>query len=123
MRRLNKHHYLKILEYLQRDAEIIARKFKLREFTLHVERPNVRNRYGVCYDDGTIRIRFHDLRSGKTLRYSSLIDTLCHELAHLRYFNHGERFQRLYKRMLEFARTQGIYRPHIPPKQLTLEFF
>jgi hypothetical protein len=39
------------------------------------------------------------------------VDTLCHELAHLKHFNHGVRFQAFYRRMLEYARRQGIYRP------------
>jgi hypothetical protein len=40
-----------------------------------------------------------------------MVDTLCHELAHLRHFNHGQRFWQLYRRILAYARRQGIYRP------------
>jgi len=111
--------YLKkmLMDRLQQDADFLAKAFHLKPFQLFPERANVRNRYGVCYSDGVIKIRLNDLRSGKPLRYSSLIDTLCHELAHLRYMNHGERFQRLYKRILEHARKHGIYRPYLPPRQ------
>jgi hypothetical protein len=39
------------------------------------------------------------------------VNTLCHELAHLRHFNHGLRFRRLYFEILEYARDRAIYRP------------
>ena len=71
----------------------------------------MRRRLGVCYADGTIRIRLFHARTGQPLKYSSLVDTLCHELAHLRHFNHGRHFQALYRRILEHARHAGIYRP------------
>lgn len=71
----------------------------------------MRRRLGVCYSDGTIRIRLFHARTGRPLVYSSLVDTLCHELAHLRHFNHGRRFQALYRRILEHARRARIYQP------------
>jgi hypothetical protein len=49
--------------------------------------------------------------TGRALRYSSLVSTLCHELAHLRHFHHGPEFQDLYQRLLAWARREGIYRP------------
>jgi hypothetical protein len=36
---------------------------------------------------------------------------LCHELAHLRYFDHGPHFKSFYLRILEWSREQKIYRP------------
>jgi hypothetical protein len=36
---------------------------------------------------------------------------LCHELAHLKHFDHGYGFQGFYASVLEYARDQGIYRP------------
>jgi hypothetical protein len=96
---------------LEEDARRIARVFGLRYRTIEPERPHVRRRLGVCYADGTIRIRLFHARTGQPLKYSSLVDTLCHELAHLRHFNHGRRFQALYRRILEHARAAGIYRP------------
>jgi hypothetical protein len=71
----------------------------------------VKRRLGVCFRDGTIRIRLFHARTGRPLKYSSLVDTLCHELAHLRHFNHGKRFQAFYRRILEHARRERIYRP------------
>lgn len=96
---------------LNRDAAHIARHFGLRFRVVEAERAGVKRRYGVCYDDGTIRIRLLHARTGAPLRYSSLADTLCHELAHLRYWNHDARFRAYHRRLLAFARRAGIYRP------------
>ena len=49
--------------------------------------------------------------TGKALKYSSLINTVCHELAHLRHFNHGPRFKAFYFQILDHARREGISRP------------
>lgn len=100
-----------LVERLNRDALSIARRFGLRFRSIEAERANVKRRYGVCYADGTIRIRLRHAKSGEPLKYSSLVNTLCHELAHLRHFNHGRRFQALYRQILEHARRAGIYRP------------
>src|SRR5574338_518382 len=104
-----------LIERLNRDAERIARRF------------------GVCFADGRIRIRLRHVSTGRSLKYSSLVNTLCHELAHLRHFNHGPRFRRLYFEILEYARDRGIYRPgaqleavlvaaepHVPVRRPTL---
>jgi len=74
----------------------------------------VKRRYGVCFSDGEIRIRLRHARTGEPLKYSSLVNTLCHELAHLRHFHHGERFKSFYLELLAWARFEGIYRPDRP---------
>ena len=56
-------------------------------------------------------MRFVHARTGRALKYSALIDTVVHELAHLRYMDHGPRWEALYRRMLEWCRKQGIYQP------------
>ena len=71
----------------------------------------MKRRYGICYADGRIRIRLHQVRGSDVLKYSVMVDTLCHELAHLRHFNHGRRFWQFYRRILAYAARQGIYRP------------
>ena len=100
-----------LLERLNRDAERIAAAFGLRYRAIEAERAHVKRRYGVCYSDGTIRIRLRHATSDRPLKYSSLISTLCHELAHLRHFHHGPSFRRYNARILAWARTHGIYRP------------
>ncbi len=96
---------------LRGDAARIAARFELRYRAIEAERPGVRGHYGMCYSDGTIRIRLRHATTGRSLKYSSLVSTLCHELAHLRHFNHGVRFQAFYQKILEWARDEGIYRP------------
>jgi len=96
---------------LNRDAVAIALRFGLRYRAIEPERPQVKRRYGVCYADGTIRIRLAHARSGSPLRYSSLVATLCHELAHLRHFDHGPRFRAFNQKLLAWARSKGIYQP------------
>jgi predicted metal-dependent hydrolase len=100
-----------LLERLRYDAQHLAAEFGLPLRALDAERPQVRRRYGICYSDGSIRIRLRHAKTRRLLRYSALIDTLCHELAHLEHFNHGPRFHALYRRILERARLRGIYRP------------
>jgi len=100
-----------LIERLNRDGERIAARFGLAYRVIEAERANVKRRYGVCYSDGTIRIRLRHASTGRALKYSSLVSTLCHELAHLRHFNHGPRFRSFYLVLLEYARNEGIYRP------------
>ncbi len=101
----------------------LAAEFDLRWRALLAERDGVTDWYGVCYDDGEIRIRLRHARTGRMLKESSLVDTLCHELAHLRHMDHSIRFRRLYRSILDRARERGIYRPGpeaSAPRQLAL---
>lgn len=100
-----------LMRSLRRDADRICQRFALRYRSLDPERANVKSRYGICYDDGSIKIRLRHVSTGEPLKYSSLVNTLCHELAHLEHFNHGPHFQVFYARMLAWARQEGIYRP------------
>ena len=100
-----------LVRRLTLDAQRIAAHFGLHYRQIEAERANVTSRYGICYSDGTIRVRLRHAVTGRPLKYSSLVNTLCHELAHLRHFNHGPRFKVFYLQILEWARGQGIYRP------------
>ncbi len=100
-----------LVRRLNRDAAFIAEHFGLRYRSIEAERANVKNRYGICYSDGTIKIRLRHVGTGQPLKYSSLVSTLCHELAHLRHFHHGPSFRSFYAELLGFARECGIYRP------------
>ena len=110
-----------LMERLNADAQRIAQRFGLRYKEIAAERANVKRRYGVCYADGSIRIRLRHTLTGRSLKYSSLVNTLCHELAHLRHFNHGLRFRAFYGELLDYARREGIYRPGRMPPNLEPE--
>jgi len=96
---------------LRRWGAELGPEFGLHCTSLEAEQDGVTDWYGVCYEDGVIRIRLRHARTGRLLKPSSLVDTLCHELAHLRHLDHGTRFRRLYRRILDEARRRGIYRP------------
>jgi predicted metal-dependent hydrolase len=96
---------------LRADAARIADHFGLNYTAVEAENARVKRRYGSCHSDGRIKIRLNHVRTGRPLKYSSMIATLCHELAHLKHFDHGIRFQILYEKILRWARGQGIYRP------------
>jgi hypothetical protein len=99
------------IERLRRHAALLSSAFNLPLHSIEPESERVRRRYGICYADGRIRIRLHQLRSTEVLKYSVMVDTLCHELAHLRHFNHGQRFWKFYRHIRAYAERQGIYRP------------
>jgi predicted metal-dependent hydrolase len=109
-----------LIERLNLDAERLARRFGLRYRSITAERAGVRSRYGVCFADGAIKIRLRHATTGRALKYSSLVNTLCHELAHLRHFNHGPRFKAFYFEILDHARALEIYRPGGPPAEAPL---
>jgi predicted metal-dependent hydrolase len=109
-----------ILERLERDARELAGHFRLPLTRIAKEDARVKRRYGSCDDKGVIRIRLRNCRNGNPLKYSSLVATLCHEMAHLVYMNHGLRFQGFYARILSYARENRIYRPRaVPPRGKT----
>jgi hypothetical protein len=95
---------------LREIAEIVGAPFELRAKSITVERTDA-GHYGICYDDGRIKIRLRHATTGRMLRESSLVNTVCHELAHLEHMNHGDEFKALFARVLEFARDRGIYKP------------
>ena len=114
---------LEVLQKLRNWGTELGEAFNLRYTSLEAEQPDITEWYGVCYEDGVIRIRLRHARTRKLLKESSLVDTLCHELAHLRYLDHGSRWEKLYRRILERARVSGIYRPgpgEVRPRQALL---
>jgi predicted metal-dependent hydrolase len=102
-----------LLRRLVADAHVLAAAHGLAFRAIGKTRRDARL-YGTCDVDGEIRIRLRSRTTGGFLRYSSLVATLCHELAHLRHFNHGPHFVRLYRALLETARARGLYRPASP---------
>lgn len=105
-----RHEEQALLERLRRDGHAIGEPFDLRFRSLRRTRSDARI-YGCCDSEGNIRIRLRSRATGEFLKYSSLLATLCHELAHLRHFDHGTDFARLYRQLLDHARVLGLYRP------------
>ena len=103
-----------LIERLNRDGARIAAHFGLRYRAIEAERAGVVDHYGTCDSNGVIKIRLRHAVTGRPLKYSSLVNTLCHELAHLRHFHHGPRFRDFYQEVLAWARAEGIYRPGRP---------
>jgi hypothetical protein len=114
----------RMMRRLRTWGENLGRRFGLRYKSIEAERDGINGHFGVCYEDGVIRIRLRHAKTGRLLKESSLVDTLCHELAHLRFLDHSIRFRRLYEQILATARELGYYRPGplkpARPKQLYL---
>ena len=100
-----------LIARLNADAARIAAAFQLTYRAIVAEEPRVTAHYGICTADGLIKIRLRHASRGTPLKYSSLVNTLCHELAHRRYFDHKERFRAFYAELLEWARGRGLYQP------------
>ncbi|MCP3980183.1 MAG: DUF45 domain-containing protein [bacterium] len=114
-----------MMRKLRRWGTQLGSEFGLRYASLDPEKDGVVEHYGVCYEDGAILIRLRHARTGRMLKESSLVDTLCHELAHLKHLDHSIRFRRLYEKILARARRLGIYRPgpSTPDRPFQLDLF
>jgi len=68
-----------------------------------------KNFYGDCVKKtGRIRIQVRRRGVGKLLAYQ-IADTMAHELAHLKYMNHGERWFRFYTQVLHRIGRGSFY--------------
>lgn len=98
------------LDRIARDVEPICKRFSLRYTELGASID--KSLYGFNRESGKmIRIRLHDLRTGKLRKYSALVATMLHELCHCRYTTHCRSFYKLLTNATEYARKLGIYQP------------
>jgi predicted metal-dependent hydrolase len=111
LRRAREDENSRLMARLHAISADLSARFGLRYRALEREQDGVVGHYGICYADGMIRIRLRHAVTGRPLKESSLVDTLCHELAHLRYFDHSPAFKNYYFTILEEARRLGYYRP------------
>jgi predicted metal-dependent hydrolase len=102
----------RLLAKIRRDARRIAKHFKLKYLDITTECPDARDRFGSCDEDHVIRLRLYKLRDGRFFKYWSLVNTLCHEMAHLKHMDHGKHFKRLNQEILDWARSRRIYVPY-----------
>ncbi len=68
--------------------------------------------YGDCSSDGRIRVQiaFQGGRRCYRLHAYQTLDTIAHELAHLRYRNHKPAWFRLHVSILERMEKDGVYK-------------
>lgn len=64
---------------------------------------------GECDVDGNIKIRLKVYGSNRSLHRHTIIRTLCHEIAHLMFFNHGKMFRLLEKELITWAKQQEFW--------------
>lgn len=65
---------------------------------LYRQKP-AKNLYGICHPDGRIGIRVR-WDNGRALEAYAIVDTMAHELAHLRFNAHSPRWFRLHAELL-----------------------
>lgn len=97
----------KLWRFCRKTAFGYAARFRLR---LKVVKPLAAHKefYGDCSSDGHIRIQ---LRRGKVALFPyQIIDTLAHELAHLRYLGHKSDWFRLHVRILAEMEQDGVFK-------------
>jgi len=100
------------LERIAREVEPICKQFKFRYGQLGAS--SDKSLYGFNRESGkVIRIRLHDLRTGRLRKHSALIATMLHELCHCRYLTHCQSYYRLLNKVTEYAKQIGVYQPDL----------
>lgn len=102
-----------ILKKIDKDVKPILRHFKI-EYT-HLfetlgEGYSGFNKGGYGMDCIGLNVRQH-VNNMKLKKYSSIMLTMIHELAHCRFRNHKKEFYDFMNEIVEFARKKGIYNP------------
>lgn len=71
-----------------------------------MKRRNAKRYYGQCSARGTIRITLR--RRGKRILPYQIVDTMAHELAHLRHWKHRKEWFGLHTRILSLMDMDGL---------------
>lgn len=62
-----------------------------------------KNSYGYCSADRHIRIGLRNPHTNKPVKWETVINTVCHELAHLTYHHHKRSWYRLYRKYFNYV--------------------
>lgn len=88
-------------------ARRISKKFRLKFNKLFLYAYDDRLRkttYGSCFSDsGNIWIRTRPTWYGKLHKLDTIVDTVCHEMAHMRIGPHNKKFWQLHARIKEWV--------------------
>jgi hypothetical protein len=99
-----------ILGKVQRDVQPILRQFNLRFQTM--KESVAEGTLGFNRGRHTIALNVRQKANPMKLRkYSAVMRTMIHEIAHLRHMNHNLQFQMFDEELLAWARANGIYVP------------
>jgi hypothetical protein len=99
-----------VLAKVERDVRPILREFDLSYRTM--KESVAEGSLGFNRGGRTIALNVRQKRDPMKLRkYSAVMRTMIHELAHLRHMNHGPGFKAFDAELLAYARANGIYRP------------
>lgn len=83
-------------------AKILADDFKVK-YNSVTELPNTEEHLGQCDLNKNIAIRLKQYKRNKELKPMTVMDTLCHEMAHILFFEHGKKHRAVVRLMLKRA--------------------
>lgn len=95
------------LREIKKVARIINKRFSFKALSIK-ELPNTRCDQGECCQDGHIMLRLKQYKKNKPLARRTVIHTLCHELAHLQYFDHNKGHEELTQLIYLDLKDSGI---------------
>jgi len=95
-------------ERLKKLDALLTHAFNLPEHK--IEFKHLKDAYGLCYvDDSRIVLSLLKCNDRGLLAWSTNVDTLCHELAHLVHHNHKYPHKRLTIALKEWTKHNGWY--------------
>ncbi len=90
------------LHGLRRIARLVCKQFDLEPKSIKLfeyDDPEAKRSWGLCYPDGSIKISLRGRRK-RICKIETMVDTLLHELAHLKHRNHSKAFHKYYRRLV-----------------------
>lgn len=97
--------------FCKKVARICGKRFDLKYRSIEIfadDDPDRKNTAGMCTPDGEIYLTVRQGIRGRFETIEELIDTVTHELAHLRFFDHGPKFKRFHSKMKRWFKETHI---------------